>query len=64
MQDKIILAFQDNHKDLLRARKDGDVDDKLYCEGYECALLFVLSQLGISYNEALKMKAKDNFIER
>jgi hypothetical protein len=58
MQEKIILAFQDNHKDLLRARKNGDVEEEFYCNGYEDAMLFVLIQLGISYDEALKMKVK------
>jgi hypothetical protein len=58
MQDKIILAFQENHADLLRARREGDREEEFYCNGYEDAMLFVLIQFGISYDEALKMKVK------
>ena len=39
MQEKIILAFQDNHKDLVKARKNGDIEEEFYCNGYEDAML-------------------------
>ena len=58
MKDKIILAFQENHADLLRARRGGDREEEFYCNGYEDAMLFVLIQLGINYDEALTMKVK------
>lgn len=56
MEDKIIIAFKDNHKDLLRARKDGDYEEELLCKGYEQAMNFVLGLLGIGYDEALNKK--------
>lgn len=48
MKDKIITAYKDNHKDLLRARAVGDVEEELLCKGYEQAIEFVLSLLGVS----------------
>lgn len=56
MEEKIIIAFKDNHKDLLIAKRDGDYEDECFCRGYEGAMCFVLSLLGISYDEALHKK--------
>ena len=47
VKEKIILAFQDNHKDLLKAKKYDDQEDEKFCEGYESAMTYVLSLLGI-----------------
>jgi hypothetical protein len=58
MKDKIILAFKDNHQDLVEAQKDGDYEEELRCEGYEQAMEFVLSLFGISHDEALRKKVK------
>ena len=56
MKEKIITAFQDNHRDLLISKKTGQFEDVLYNTGYETAMLFVLSLMGISKEEALNMK--------
>lgn len=56
MISKIVCAFQDNHKELLEARKNGENEDELLCMGFEQAMTFVLSLLGITYDKALKMK--------
>ena len=55
MKEKIIVAFQDNHKDLLKAKKYDDQEDIKFCEGYESALIYVLGLYNISYDEALRM---------
>ena len=47
VKEKIILAFQDNHKDLLKSKKYDDYEDEKFCEGYESAMNYVLSLLGI-----------------
>ena len=47
VKEKIILAFQDNHKDLLKSKKYDDYEDEKFCEGYESAMTYVLSLLGI-----------------
>lgn len=56
MKEKIITAFQDNHRDLLISKKTGQFEDVLYNTGYETALEFVLGLMGISKEEALNMK--------
>ncbi len=58
MEDKIIVAFKDNHKDLLMAKRNGDYEEELCCRGYEQAMNFVLGLLGIGYDEALNKKTK------
>ena len=55
MKVKIIVAFQVNHKDLLKAKMYDDQEDIKFCEGYESALTHVLGLYGISYDEALRM---------
>lgn len=57
-KDKIIIAFQDNHKDLLQAKRNGDFEEELMCKGYEQALNYVLGLFGISYDCALNKKIK------
>ena len=47
VKEKIILAFQDNHKDLLNAKKYDDQEDEKFCEGYESAMSYVLGLLGV-----------------
>lgn len=54
VKEKIILAYQDNHKDLLNARKYDDQEDEKFCEGYESAMSYVLDLLGIDYDKALR----------
>ena len=54
VKEKIILAFQDNRKDLIEVSKHDDYEEVKYCEGYECAMLYVLGLLGISEEEALR----------
>lgn len=56
MKEKIITAFQDNHRDLLISKKTGQFEDVLYNTGYETAMSFVLGLMGISKEEALNMK--------
>ena len=53
MKDKILLAFKDNHKDLMMAKKNGDYEEELVCRGFEQAMSYVLSLYGIAYDEAL-----------
>ena len=53
MEEKIIVAFKDNRKDLMMARRNKDYEEELFCEGYEQALCYVLSLLGIGYDEAM-----------
>ena len=48
MKNKIITAFKDNHRDLLRARKTGQFEDELWCVGYETAISFVMQLMGIN----------------
>ena len=55
VKKKIILAFQDNHKDLLKARMYGDQEEIKFCDGYESAMTYVLSLYGIDYDDALLM---------
>ena len=54
VKEKIILAFQDNRKDLIEVSKHDDYEEVKYCEGYECAMLYVLGLLGVSEEEALR----------
>ena len=54
VKEKIILAFQDNRKDLIEVSKHDDYEEVKYCEGYECAMLYVLGLLGVSEKEALR----------
>ena len=54
VKEKIILAYQDNHKDLLNARKYDDQEDEKFCEGYESAMSYVLGLLGIDSDKALR----------
>ena len=58
MEKRIIIAFKDNHKDLLEAKRNGDYEEELLCQGYEQAMNFVLGLLGIGYDEALNKKIK------
>lgn len=58
MENRIVIAFKDNHKDLLRAKRNGDYEEELWCKGYEQAMNFVLGLLGIGYDEALNKKIK------
>ena len=53
VKEKIILAFQDNHKDLLKAKKYDDQEDEKFCEGYESAITYVLSLFGIDSEKIL-----------
>jgi len=54
VKEKIIIAYQDNHKDLLNARKYDDQEDEKFCEGYESAMSYVLGLLGIDSDKALR----------
>lgn len=54
VKEKIILAYQDNHKDLLNARKCDDQEDEKFCEGYESAMSYVLGLLGVDSDKALR----------
>ena len=54
VKEKIILAFQDNHKDLLKAKKYDDQEDEKFCEGYESAMTYVLGLLGIDSDKVLR----------
>ncbi len=45
--EKLILAYQDNHKDLMKAKKCDDLEEVLFCEGYERAMEYVMWVLGI-----------------
>lgn len=54
VKEKIILAYQDNHKDLLNARKYDDQEDEKFCEGYESAMSYVLGLLGIDSDKVLR----------
>lgn len=56
MEDKIIIAFRDNHKDLLKAIRNDDYEEEAWCRGYEQALRFTISLLGISYEDVLSKK--------
>jgi hypothetical protein len=58
MVNKIILAFQENHKELLEVKKHGEIEEEFFCEGYENAINYVLVLFGISYDEALNKKIK------
>ena len=58
MEERIILAFKENHKELIIAQRNGDYEEELLCKGYEQAMNFVLGLLGIGYNEALNKKIK------
>ena len=53
VKEKIILALQDNHKDLMKAKKYDDYEDEKFCEGYESAMTYVLSLLGIDSDKIL-----------
>lgn len=53
VKSKIIIAFNDNHYDLLKAKRDGDYEEELVCRGFEQAMSYVLSLYGITYDEAL-----------
>jgi hypothetical protein len=64
MKEKIITAFQDNHRDLLISKKTKQFEDVLYNTGYETALEFVLGLMGISKEEALNMKENQDFITK
>lgn len=59
MKEKIITAFKDNHKDLLKSKKYDDYEEVMYCKGYEQAMIFVLGLLGIGYDEALHYNANE-----
>lgn len=63
MKEKIITAFQDNHRDLLISKKTGQFEDVLYNTGYETAMSFVLGLMGISKEEALNMKEVEEEIK-
>ena len=58
MEDKIIVAFRDNRKDMLKARKCDDYEEEAWCRGYEQAIRFVMGLLDISYEDALSKKIK------
>nr|MBP3597898.1 hypothetical protein [Eubacterium sp.] len=45
--EKLILAYQDNHKDLAKAKNCDDQEEILFCEGYERAMEYVMWVLGI-----------------
>ncbi len=44
--EKLILAYQDNHKDLVKAKKCDDLEEVSFCEGYERAMEYVLLVFG------------------
>lgn len=58
MKNKIIVAFKDNHHDLLKAKKNGDYEEELVCKGFEQAMCYVLSLYGITYDEALAKRGE------
>ncbi len=45
--EKLILAYQDNHKDLAKTKNCDDLEEVSFCEGYERAMEYVLLVLGI-----------------
>lgn len=53
VKNKVVVAFKDNHYDLLKAKKNGDYEEELVCRGFEQAISYVLSLYGITYDEAL-----------
>lgn len=55
MKEKIILAFQDNHKEMIEAKQNDDFENYHECKGFETAMIYVLGLYGISYDEALRM---------
>lgn len=48
MKDRILQAYKDNHIELINAKQSGDFEEYAYCKGYEEALNFVLTLLGIA----------------
>lgn len=54
MKSKLITAYKDNHEDLLNAKESGDYEEELLCKGYEQAMDFVLSLLGISTDDFMQ----------
>lgn len=56
MKRKIILAFRENHEEMLNAKNNDDFENFHECKGFETALLFVLGLYGISFEEAMTMK--------
>lgn len=64
MKEKIITAFQDNHRDLVISKKTGQFEDELWNTGYETAMLFVLRLMGINREQALNMNPEEERITR
>ena len=48
MKDRILQAYEDNHTELIKMEKYGDIEEAMYCKGYEQALEFIMSLLNIS----------------
>jgi len=45
VKEKIALAIKDNREDLINAENNDDFKEISYCEGFEDALLYILSLL-------------------
>lgn len=45
MKNRILQAYDDNHAELLKMARHGEIEEEAYCKGYEEALDFVLSLL-------------------
>lgn len=45
IKEKIVLAIEDNHEDLINAENYDNFEEVSYCEGFEDALQYVLSLL-------------------
>lgn len=52
--EKFVLAFKDNHKEMIQARRTCDWESHSECKGFETAILYVLGEYGIGYEEALE----------
>ena len=46
IKEKIISAYKENHKELIA--NYGQTEEEYYCKGYEEALNFVMSLMGIT----------------
>ena len=45
MKDRILEAYRENHTELLKMARHGEIEEEAYCKGYEEALNFVFSLL-------------------
>lgn len=57
-EEKLVLALQENREELKRVRKYSLMEEAMFCEGYESAMLFVLGLYGIDFSDAFAMEIK------